>query len=183
MIYARSLRLRMMLLFCAVVGVLLAGSHLAIYALLSREVHIQLDRQLQGAARPIIADLVSDPNEEDVNELNLPDEYFELLDPSGRVLQRSMNLRERPLDLGGAGPDMSRPVFRTVNDPSRGRLRLALIPFRRGTERRGVSPGAPPPATAQGAGGVRRGRPGGFSLPPPVVGAASGGGVRPCPSP
>lgn len=156
MIYARSLRLRMMLLFCAVVGVLLAGSHFAIYALLSREVHVQLDRQLQGAARPIIADLVSDPNEEDVNELNLPDEYFELLDPSGRVLQRSMNLRERPLDLGGAGPDMSRPVFRTVNDPSRGRLRLALIPFRRGTEPRVLALAAPTREAELVLGGFRR---------------------------
>ncbi len=134
MIYARSLRLRMMLLFCAVVGVLLAGSTLAFYALVSREIRTQLDHQLLETARPVVADLISDPNEQDVNELNLPDAYFELLDPSGRVLQRSKNLQARPLDLGGAGLAVSQPLFRTVNGANRGRLRLALVPFQRGKD-------------------------------------------------
>ena len=134
MIYPRSLRLRMMLLFCAVVGVLLAGSYLGIYALVSREIRAQLDRQLLETARPVVADLISDQNEQDVNELDLPDEYFELLDPSGRVLQRSKNLAARPLGLGGAGLALSQPIFRTVNDANRGLLRLALVPFQRGKD-------------------------------------------------
>ncbi len=136
MIHARSLRLRMMLLFCAVVGVLLAGSYLGFYALLSREVHTQLDRQLVEVAKPVIADLISDPNEQDVSELNLPNEYLELLDPSGRLLQISKNLRERPLELEGLRLDVSQTVFRTLNSNGRGRLRLVLIPFQQGTEQR-----------------------------------------------
>ncbi len=136
MIYARSLRLRMMLLFCAVVGVLLAASYLAFYAVLSRVVRTQFDRRLLEAASPVVADIIADQDEEDVRLLNLPDEYFELLDPSGRVLVTSSNLQARPLDLSASGLPVSQAVFRTVHERGRGLLRIALVPFQRGAETR-----------------------------------------------
>lgn len=128
-----SLRLRMMLLFSAVVGVLLAGSYAAFYLLLDREVRAQLDRQLLGAARPVLADLLTDPNEQDVNELNVPDEYFEIVDPSGSVLERSRNLSSRPLDLDSGRFDPSRTTYVTLAGPTgegAGTLRVVLIPYR-----------------------------------------------------
>jgi len=129
-----SLRLRMMLMFCGVVGILLAGCFAGFYVLLSREVYTQLDQQLLGASRPVISDLVTDPSEEDdVNQLNLPGIYFELLDSSGHILQRSKNLPAGVLHPGSIRLDGSRTLFRTLNGDSRGRLRLAVIPFRRGT--------------------------------------------------
>lgn len=134
MMRMRSLRFRMMLLFCAVVGVLLTASYLGFYAIYSREVRAQLDRQILNAARPVVADLITDPNEQDVNQLDVPEEYFELLDASSRVLQRSRNLRERPLNVEPTRLEASRAVFLTLEDAERGRLRLALVPFRRGTE-------------------------------------------------
>ncbi|MGH9351320.1 MAG: sensor histidine kinase [Terriglobia bacterium] len=121
----------MMLLFCVVVGILLTGSYLIFYTLLSREVHAQLDRQLVETSNPVVADLASDPTENDVDQLNLPGNYFELLSPSGRVLQQSINLKPGLLATGGALPD-SRPVFRTLKDVHYGKLRLALVPFLRG---------------------------------------------------
>jgi two-component system, OmpR family, sensor kinase len=130
MMRRHSLRFRMMLLFSTVVGVLLAASYLAFYVLLAREVHSQLDRQLLDVSRPIIADISTDPDEQDVSELNLPDEYFEVLDASGRVLQHSENLASRALGLGGRLAGASTTVFRTIEDPERGRLRLGIIPFR-----------------------------------------------------
>jgi hypothetical protein len=75
----------MILLFCAVVGVLVAGSHLGYYALLRREIQSQMDRELQGAAAPVLRDLISEPNSQDINEFNLVDEYFALIDSAGRV--------------------------------------------------------------------------------------------------
>lgn len=132
---AWSLRRRMMLMFCAVVGVLLAACFAGFYVLLSREVYRQLDRQLLEASRPVIADLISDPhNEKDVDELNLRGEYFELFDTSGRVLQRSRNLQ-----AGIFGPDAiafsNRTTdFRTIEGGKHGRLRLAAIPFQFGKE-------------------------------------------------
>ena len=103
----RTLRLRMMLLFCTVVGVLLAASYLAFWSLLAHAVHTQLNRQLLETARPIIADMVSEPDAKDINRLDLPGEFFELLDQHGRVLQRSKNLAApmnlNGLNLGGPG--------------------------------------------------------------------------------
>src|SRR5215472_4730655 len=129
MIYVRSLRFRMMLLFSVVVGCLLAASYLGFYALLAREVRAQVDRQLLEAAGPVVADLNSDPNDEDVSQFNLPDEYFEILDPSGRILQQSRNLTTHPLSIGVQRLDSSRIAFRTLEDGDRGRLRLALVPL------------------------------------------------------
>jgi two-component system, OmpR family, sensor kinase len=129
MIYVRSLRFRMMLLFAVVVGALLAVSYLGFYALLVRQVRVQVDRQLLEAAGPVVADLNADANDEDVEQFNLPDEYFEILDPSGRALQQSRNLKERPLGIGVQPLDPSRIAFRTLEDGDRGRLRLALVPL------------------------------------------------------
>jgi len=129
MIYVRSLRFRMMLLFSIVVGSLMAVSYLGFYALLAREVRAQVDRQLLEAAGPVVADLNSDPNDEDVSQFNLPDEYFEILDPSGRILQQSRNLTTHPLSIGVQRLDSSRIAFRTLEDGDRGRLRLALVPL------------------------------------------------------
>src|ERR1700745_3520848 len=96
----RTLRLRMMLLFCTVVGVILAASYLAFWALLAHAVHTQLNRQLLETARPIFSDLVSEPNAKNINRLDLPGEFFELLDQEGRVLQQSKNLGA-PMKLNG----------------------------------------------------------------------------------
>ncbi|MGH9440257.1 MAG: hypothetical protein ACRD22_20905, partial [Terriglobia bacterium] len=54
-----SLRARMMLLFTSVVAVLLLLSYLAFYALLARNVRIQIDAQLLKAASPIAQHLMS----------------------------------------------------------------------------------------------------------------------------
>src|ERR1700730_16952018 len=109
---AKTLRFRMIVLFCSVVAGLLAVSYLAFWALLNSEVGAQLDRQLLETARPVIADLISEPNVEDVNNLNIPDEFFELLNVDGAVLQRSKNLSS-PLNLKGINPRVSEPTFGT----------------------------------------------------------------------
>jgi len=127
----------MIALFCTVVGVLLVGSDLGLGFLLAQEVRHQLDRQLLATARPVIADLITDPaDEDDVDQLDVPNNYFELIDPTdGKVLQISANLNGQAFDLRGAKLMVSSPAFRVVAglNPKapKGRLRLALIPFRR----------------------------------------------------
>jgi signal transduction histidine kinase len=88
-------------------------------------VRSQFDRRLSEIAGPIIADLAADPDEKDVDELNIPDEYFEVLDASGSVLQRSKNLTESlPLTaLSG---------FQSVNTANLGEIRVSVIPFQAG---------------------------------------------------
>jgi two-component system OmpR family sensor kinase len=136
MIPVRSLRFRMMLLFCVAVGVLLAGSHLVFYTILAREIRAQLDRQLLEASSPVVADLASDADEADIAELNIPDEYFELLDSSGRVVAYSQNVRQRPLSLTANRMDVSQTVFESADDQERGRLRLVFIPLKSRTGKR-----------------------------------------------
>lgn len=142
----RTLRFRMMALFCGVVGALLAGLFLALGIFLAREVREQLDRQLLATAAPVIADLITDPaDDQDVNQLDVPDGYFELLDPStgsGRILQMSQNLRGRPLDLGGVSLNLSEPAFCVVTGP-KGALRMALIPFERANHKDILAVAAP----------------------------------------
>ncbi len=131
----RTLRLRMMLLFCTVVGVLLAASYLAFWGLLAHAVHTQLNRQLLETARPIIADMVSEPDAKDINRLDLPGEFFELLDQNGHVFQRSKNLAA-PMKLNGLNLAGSRPTFGIADLENGETVRMALIPFQQGNQAR-----------------------------------------------
>jgi signal transduction histidine kinase len=122
----------MMLLFCGTVGVLLAGSFMCAYLFLDWGAHVQLDRELLDSAKPLVADLAEDAtseDEQDISQLDLAGEYVELEDRSGHLLQTSMNLASRPLSLGRLDLNGSGPAFRTIDDRTRGRLRVALIPF------------------------------------------------------
>jgi signal transduction histidine kinase len=130
-----SIQLRTMLLFCAAAGILLVGSFVVAYILFDRAVRDQLDRQLTETAGPIIADQIADPEEKDVDQLSLPEAYFEVVDQAtGRVLQRSRNLKsDLPLHLIAPVPEQ--PFFETLSVPELGELRVALIPFQVGSER------------------------------------------------
>jgi len=127
----KSLRVRMMLLFTTVVGVLLAGSYLAFLSLLSHEVPAQLNRQLLETGRPLIADIMTEPNAQDVNRLDIPGEFFEVLDEAGHVLQHSKNLSV-PIDLKALNAAGSRPVFGTAVIGDTKSVRVGLIPFQQG---------------------------------------------------
>jgi signal transduction histidine kinase len=126
---AKTLRARMMLLFCAVVGVLLSTSYLGFYALLDHVVHAQLDQRLLATAGPVVADLVADPLEQDVNQLDIPGQYFAVVDRSGRLLQRSKNLQSEDLDLGALALDISQPTFGSLLPGRHGPWRFVLVPF------------------------------------------------------
>jgi signal transduction histidine kinase len=125
----------MMVLFCSVVGVLLAASYLAFWGLLAHAIPTQLNRQLVETSRPIISDIASEPNARDVERLDIPGQFFELLDASGQVLQRSKNLAN-PIDLKGLRLDDSNPVFGIASVGHSESVRVALIPFAHARGRR-----------------------------------------------
>ena len=124
----KTLRFRMMLLFCSVVGVLLAASYLAFWGLLARAIPAQLNRQLLETSRPIVADISSEPNARDIERLDIPGQFFELLDANGKVLQRSRNLAN-PIDLQGLKRNDSHPVFGIGSVGDSESVRVGLIPF------------------------------------------------------
>ncbi|MGH9710709.1 MAG: sensor histidine kinase, partial [Candidatus Acidiferrales bacterium] len=123
---ALSLRVRMMLLFCIVVGVLLAGSYVAFYLALSSVVHSQFDHRLMEAAAPVAADLATDTDNEDIATLDIPGEYFEILDPGGRPIAFSKNLNRRPIPFSGSTQNPQ-----TIRDVTLGRLRIASTTIHR----------------------------------------------------
>src|SRR6202047_3535694 len=131
MIKGRSLRFRMMVLFCTVVGVLLAASYVAFWGLLAHEVSAQLNRQLQETARPILADFAAEPNSQDINRMDIAGQFFELLDSSVNVLQRSRNI-EGPIDLKGIAIPVSQTTFGLTALATGESVRIALIPFQQG---------------------------------------------------
>jgi signal transduction histidine kinase len=121
----RSIRWRIVILFCAAAGLLLAVSYTGLYFVFQRVVRSQFDRRIAEVAQPIIEDLAGDPNDKDVDLLNIPEEYFEVLDASGAVLQRSRNLTENL-------PVQARAGFETVHLKDIGEVRATVIPFRAG---------------------------------------------------
>lgn len=132
---AKTLRSRMMVLFCSVVGFLLAASYLAFFALLARAIPAQLNRQLLETSRPILADIASEPNARDIERLDIPGQFFEVLDSNGNVLQRSRNLTN-PIDLRGLKLNGSHPLFAVGAVGNSESVRVALIPFEQAAGKR-----------------------------------------------
>src|ERR1044072_8437980 len=87
-----SIRFRMMVLFCAVVGLLLAFSYTGFYFMFKRVVESEIDEKLQETPAPIIAHIMNDPEQRDIERFDIPGQFFELIDSNGNVLQRSRNL-------------------------------------------------------------------------------------------
>jgi signal transduction histidine kinase len=117
----------MLVLFCAAAGVLLAVCYAGFYFVFERVVREQLDRRLNEVAAPIMVDLAGDPSDKDVDLLDIPGEYFEVLSTSGTVLQRSKTLAA---DL----PLVPQPGLQTVRMPGAGEIRVAINPFQAGEE-------------------------------------------------
>ncbi len=124
----------MMVLFCTVVSVLLVASYLAFWGLLAHEIPSQLNHQLQETGRLLIADVAAEPEARDIERLDIPGEFFELLDANGHVLQQSRNL-PASIDLKSIDPSamflaVAIPTFGTnrVLDTF-GRIVLILFPI------------------------------------------------------
>jgi signal transduction histidine kinase len=134
LMYRLSFRSRMMLRFCAAVGVLLATTLCVLYVLFSRELDSQFNSRLQELAMPVATVLASDTNSEfaGVDALNVQDEYLEVLDAFGQILKKSKNLANSELKLSRA-MDPSRETFETIEDKQLGRQRATLIPFQQRT--------------------------------------------------
>jgi signal transduction histidine kinase len=119
----------MMVLFATVVSVLLGSSYFLIYSIFVRDATRELDRRLLDTANPIVADLVSNPSEQDVFMLDLPNQYLELADASGKLLQYSKTLVRHRISIRTEDLSSRSPTFRTEQDKVLGRIRITSIPF------------------------------------------------------
>lgn len=122
-----NFRLRMMLLFCFVIGALMATTCATVYSIFVKTIRAELDRDLVGAARPMMADLSVDPQKDDLSELNLQDQMLLVFDQSGQLLNRSRNV-DPSIARMGPFPASRSLLFRSLQG-ARGPMRAALIPF------------------------------------------------------
>ena len=124
----KTLRFRMMVLFCTVVSVLLVASYLAFWGLLVHEIPAQLNHRLLETGRLLIADVDAEPDARDIERLDIPGQFFELLDPGGHVLQKSKNLTS-PLNLQPFEPAATNPSYQLADIGGGQSVRVAVIPF------------------------------------------------------
>jgi len=118
-----------------VVSVLLLASYLAFMGLLARAIPAQLNRQLEETARPLVADISAEPQAHDVERLDIPGEFFELLDSDGRLLQKSKNL-DKVIALKQVDPGNPHSTFQLVDIGGGQTLRVAIVPFQQAGETR-----------------------------------------------
>ena len=116
-----------MLLFCFVIGALMATTCATVYSIFVNSMRAEWDRHLVDIARPMMADLSSDPQKDDLADLNLGDQRLLVFDSLGRLLNQSRNSDPGML-LIGSFPQSRSLVFRNLDSPA-GRVRAALIPF------------------------------------------------------
>ena len=131
----KTLRFRMMVLFCTVVSVLLVASYLAFWGLLVHAIPTQLNHQLQETGRLLIADVAAEPEARDIERLDIPGEFFELLDANGHVLQQSRNL-PAPINLKSIDPSAMHPTFQVADIGGDQSVRVAVIPFEQANQKR-----------------------------------------------
>ena len=131
----KTLRFRMMVLFCTIVSVMLVASYLAFWGLLAHEIPSQLNHQLQETGRLLIADVAAEPAARDIERLDIPGEFFELLDTSGHVIQQSKNLPS-PIKLQPFDATATHSVYQLASIGGEQSVRVAIIPFEQANEKR-----------------------------------------------
>ena len=123
-----NFRLRMMLLFCFVIGALMAITCATVYSIFVKTIRAELDQDLVHAARPMMADLYADPQKDDLSELNLREQMLLVFDQTGHLLSKTKNVDSGIVDRIAVLPKSPALTFRTLDTPQ-GRVRAALIPF------------------------------------------------------
>ena len=119
-----TLRLRMILLFCAVVGVFLAGIYLVVYSMFNTGLRKTRFERLFDRASPLIALLHYPGGAKAMESFHLHMQYFEVYDARGNVLYRSNTLGKRDLPAGSFAHTAE---FRTV-DSVLGSIREVIVP-------------------------------------------------------
>jgi two-component system OmpR family sensor kinase len=127
MISRITLRLRMIVLFCVVVGTLIIGIYLAVYTTFASGVEVTRFDRMVDRSRPLIALLQYPGGPAMVGSLDLHSQSFEVFDAQGQPLYKSKGLADRNLPHADF-TDRSRPAFATLPSPI-GSIRVATMPI------------------------------------------------------
>lgn len=127
MISRMTLRLRMILLFCVVVGALMIGIYAAVYTTFATGVDVTRFDRMVDRSRPLIALLQFPEGAQIAQNFDLHSQSFEVFDAQGKPLYKSKGLGD--LDLPPASfADRSHPVFATLSSRI-GSIRVAATPI------------------------------------------------------
>jgi len=91
-------------------------------------VHNQLNRQLLETARPIVSDMVSEPDAKDITVSTFPASFLSSWTKMAKSFSSRKNL-SRPIKLDGLSLADSRPTFGIAALENGETVRVALIPF------------------------------------------------------
>lgn len=127
MIARMTLRLRMIVMFCVVVGALMIGIYSAVYSTFATGVEVTRFDRMLDRSKPLIALLQYPGGPEMVLSFDLHSQSFEVFDQNGEPLYKSKGLGD--LNLPPASfRDRSHPVFATLPS-SIGSIRVAATPI------------------------------------------------------
>ncbi len=125
----------MILLFCTVMGVFLAGTYVVVYRSFRKEIREGFDSRLLDTAKPLIAQIESNPGVNHIASLPVPDHLLEVLDGNGRVLEASQMTEQ--VDVSSLRPlPETQPEFRMLHLVGGRESRMAIVPFKVGAESR-----------------------------------------------
>lgn len=122
-----TLRLRMILLFCVVIGVFLAGTYVVVYDSFAHEVRLGLDDRLLDAARPVVAAIAAHPTQQHLTGLEIEGQSLQLLAPGGRIVEQSKGSDEIKINAEDLQQG-TKPVFQTALTRN-GSVRIAILPI------------------------------------------------------
>jgi hypothetical protein len=121
-----NFRLRMMLLFCFVIGALMAATCAFVYSIFVNSTRTELDRDLVDAGKPTIDYLRAQKDE--VPALPAREQMLLVFDRAGQLVNRSENADSVVATSIWPLPESPSITFRNLESPG-GRARAALIPF------------------------------------------------------
>ena len=122
-----TLRLRMILLFCVVIGVFLAGTYVVVYNSFVREVRHGLDERLLDAARPVIAALIAHPGQSHFAGLEIEGQFLQLLNSEAQVVEQSAG--DSGLKIAPEALHQNTAPFFQIVVTDQGSRRTAVVPI------------------------------------------------------
>ena len=122
-----SLRFRMILLFCAVVGTLLALTYIVVYETFSNQTRGYLDDRLSDSARFLATQLSNQPAGTPFSATASPGQLLEMVREDGETWNNPTDLY-RVAESAGPLPTSGKTTFRTISLNGK-TLRVAIVPF------------------------------------------------------
>jgi heavy metal sensor kinase len=124
---SRTLRFRMISLFCVVIGVFLAATYWIVYDTFSTQTRLFLDDRLSDSAKLLATQLAAQPTEARFAAVSRPGQYLDIIREDGAPSGGSKELEDAARSSGPL-PSTGKPALRTTMFQGRS-LRMAIVAY------------------------------------------------------